>query len=373
MFSGPYITRDFLQGLARNATTDFLANGTPLTEAVVKQASTAGSTLTAEHVRRICEMTYHDTYERMHKQADAADRYVAFDPPDPCLAAELLNAEKVASARRRNPSLSGSLMTEKTAFTAREFLTDPFKDPKGRTLSQRLKDNRSSSPRELGQQARENDRTGRSMLGKMMGNHQKSASRPKFQGANAFDELVKTASGVDEAFESKKIASQVQNLDTDLREAVRALSTEIETVKTAEFLAWGELTKVAYATYKDGHSLEEILHAGFSGLDGNDTVDPREATNVASHLAEFFADKVEKTAGLKVHQTQRLGEIDPTHPLPSRFNKLAALATQRAHMEFALGDLRRDRQYLNEEISETLFGDKTASIRHISTVPYRGT
>lgn len=314
MFSGPPITRSYLQGLARNATSDFLANGTPLTEAVVKQASCVDAVLTAEHVRRICEMTYHDTYERMHKQADSADRYVVFDPPDPLVAAEMLNAEKVASAKARTTtSTSGSLMTAKTASATR---------------------------------------------------------RPKFQAANAFDELMKTASGEDAAFERKKIASRVQNLDRDLSEAITAIKTRLESNKIASIAAWGDLTKVAYATYKDGHSLEEILHAGFCGMQPD--VAHSEATKVASELAVFFAGKVEKTAGLKVHQTQRLGEIDPNHPLPSRFNKMAALATQRAHMEIALSDLQRDRKYLNDEISETLFGDKSASIRLISTVPYRG-
>jgi hypothetical protein len=313
MFSGPSITRDFLQGLARSATTDFLANGTPLTEAVVKQASSVG-TLTAEHVRRICEMTYHDTYERMHKQASSADRYVVFDPPDPLLAAEMLNAEKVATARPRKSSLSGSLMTEKTA----------------------------------------------------------GARRPKFQAANAFDELMKTAgTNHDDAYEGKKLASRVQRLDTDLREAVTALRNDIESVKAASALAWMELTKVAYATYKDGHSLEEVLHAGFSGM--TDEVLPHEATKVASNLAEFLAGKLEKTAGLQLHHTQHLGDIDPEHPLPNRFNKMAALETQRAHLEIALDDLTRDRKFLNEEISETLFGDKSASIRHISTASHRST
>jgi len=225
----------------------------------------------------------------------------------------MLNAAKVASAQARTTSTSGSLMTEKIA---------------------------SAQP------------------------------RVKFQRANAFDELMKTASGEDEAFENKKLARQVQDLDRNLREASSALEGQIEACKTASAMAWDALVKTAYNTYKDGHSLEEVLHAGFSGMDSS--VNHAEATKVASQLAEFFADKVEKTAGLKVHRTQRLGEIDPDHPLPSRFNKMAALATQRAHMEIALSDLQRDRKYLNEEISETLFGDKTASIRQISALQTRG-
>ena len=58
---GLHITKGYLRELACSAASDFLENQTPLTEAVVKVASACGKDLTAEHVRRISEMTYHDT------------------------------------------------------------------------------------------------------------------------------------------------------------------------------------------------------------------------------------------------------------------------------------------------------------------------
>ena len=97
------ITRGALLSLANEASTDFLINGTPLTEAVVKVASSSSLDFTAEHVRRICEMTYHSVYERMHKSASGPDKYVSFDPPDARRAAQELRATKVAAASRSRP------------------------------------------------------------------------------------------------------------------------------------------------------------------------------------------------------------------------------------------------------------------------------
>ena len=92
MFDSPISkTQMELVTAARTATTDYIQNGTDLTEAVVKAAS-ALQPITSEHVRRICEMTYHDAYERMFAEKTGMYQYVSFDPPDAIRAAEMLDA-----------------------------------------------------------------------------------------------------------------------------------------------------------------------------------------------------------------------------------------------------------------------------------------
>ena len=96
-FLGP-ITDQRLDAAASTAAAAFL-DGTAesTTDAVVKAADALGPGATDEHVRRLCEKTYREVFERMHKAA-SGDRYVVFDPPDAKVAAERLVARKVASA-----------------------------------------------------------------------------------------------------------------------------------------------------------------------------------------------------------------------------------------------------------------------------------
>ena len=95
MINSPHKTSAELVSIARDATSDYITNGTPLTEAVVKAAS-ASHPLTSEHVRRICEMTYHDAYERLFAEKTGAHQYVSFDPPDAIKAAEMLDARQIS-------------------------------------------------------------------------------------------------------------------------------------------------------------------------------------------------------------------------------------------------------------------------------------
>ena len=94
-------TQQELVQAARAATTDYMQNGTDLTEAVVKAAS-AIQPLTSEHVRRICEMTYHDAYERAFAEKTGMLQYVSFDPPDAIRAAEMLDALQLGLNQQHN-------------------------------------------------------------------------------------------------------------------------------------------------------------------------------------------------------------------------------------------------------------------------------
>ena len=104
-----------LREAAKHASSSYLQDGTDLTDAVVKAASGIPSTLTDEHVKRLCEMTYHETYERMFRNENGSDRLVTFDPPNAKEASARLRAEKVASAVTRLRTTSTSGEVEKSA------------------------------------------------------------------------------------------------------------------------------------------------------------------------------------------------------------------------------------------------------------------
>jgi len=286
---GLSITKDYLRELACCAASDFLENKTPLTEAVVKVASGCQKDLTAEHVRRICEMTYHDTYERMHKEASSADRYISFDPPDPNTAIGMLRARRVESP-------------EKVA----------------------------EAPPSLG-----------FTMDKLASN----SGRAKFQPANAFDALMGSVPVPEESFDFSKLAS----IRRDLKEAIVSTATEYSGAQMQADIEMSALIKEASAAYRDGYSIREVLHACMNGADLTD-VPSRITTKVASVLAEKLARDVERVAGLGINKTASLGDVDPEHPLPARFQKAAHAATQRAHLEITLDDLKGDRDRVNKEI-----------------------
>lgn len=102
MFDSPISkTQAQLVQAARAAATDYIQNGTDLTDAVVKVASDM-QPITSEHVRRICEMTYHDAYERLFAEKTGMYQYVSFDPPNAILAAEMLDAIQLGVNQQHN-------------------------------------------------------------------------------------------------------------------------------------------------------------------------------------------------------------------------------------------------------------------------------
>lgn len=290
---GISITKDYLRELASCATDDFIHSQTPLTEAVVKVAGTCGKDLTAEHVRRICEMTYHDAYERMHKMASSADRYVSFDPPDPNTAIGMLRARRVESPEKvANANVFGAGSMDKLAS---------------------------------------------------------SAPRPKFQPANAFSELMKTASTEAPEVDYR----QLRGIHRNLKEAIASVKTEFSGAQMLADTEMAALIKEASSAYRDGYSIREVLHACLNGADLEEVPD-HVATKVASALAEGLATQVGNITGLGINKTASLGDVDPEHPLPARFQKAAEAATQRVHLEVTLGDLKRDYDHFDSQLKDIL-------------------
>lgn len=120
------ITDAQLDAVAREATSLFMSKqAEDATDAVVLAARPLGPRLTEEHVKRACEKTYREIFERMHKAA-SGDRNVVFDPPVAAVAAQRLTADKIASARaahvRAHPAAPGSDKTASATELPRKFV-----------------------------------------------------------------------------------------------------------------------------------------------------------------------------------------------------------------------------------------------------------
>jgi hypothetical protein len=142
MSFSPKITDEMLKSAAASAATIHLSKGETTTDAVVKAAA-ALPAMTEEHVRRLCEMTYHEVFERSHRMADGDDRYVTFDPPNVKEAAAKLRAEKVAQfakiASSNPPPSAGSekVASEKTRpFVRTNFFDEVTKTARAQTTLQ---------------------------------------------------------------------------------------------------------------------------------------------------------------------------------------------------------------------------------------------
>ena len=280
------ITSDTLRAIAREATSEFVSEGTRLTDAVVKAASLSALPLTAEHVRRVCEMTYHDAYERLYKEAGAKDRYVSFDPPDAGEAASRLRSKKVASALTRRTAVTHGHAVEKTA----------------------------------------------------------SASRRKFQPMNAFDALVGSSMFPSSTEKTAwyNPTSEAFRLRDNLRASVKTIEARIEGARSSEKLGMTTLTKHAMAAHSSGRSVAEILHACVCGDHS------KEAAALLSDLARILAYEGCSLLSKEASFSRKL--VNNEHPLPQSFAKMADLRRQRVHLEFTLSELQGDLMRINEEL-----------------------
>lgn len=288
------IRPDELKAIAREATSDHMQHGTDLTDAVVKAASLFGQPLTSEHVKRVCEMTYHDTFERkFHEKTGSKDRLVSFDPPDAVAAAGRLRAEKVASARpvMEAPTMSTAIMDKVASVSA--------------------------------------------------------TSQRRYQPINAFDSLIKEASPEPQPVHWHNPLGELCHLRQNLRAAISEMETRRVSLEESEKFAMLELTEHAWQAYKNGFGVSGILHACVSGTDREKVAD--------GVLSEIASDLTYQLANIGCSlddnvKVASLGEVNPKHPLPRQFNKIAEWRTERAHVEFTLEELRRDLEQVNEGI-----------------------
>jgi len=285
------VTPDNLRSIAREATAEHMNMGTNLTSAVVKAASLFGQPLTSEHVRRVCEMTYQDTFERKFREkVGGADRYISFDPPDAAAASHLLRAEKTASTPRVDKAaIMGSSLAEKVANVT-------------------------------------------------------ETSR-RFDRVNAFDQLV------NQPVDNSKVAwynplSEVMSVQEQLKEAGVDLRTRLASASGSEKFAMDELMAHAVQSYNEGVGVTGVLHACTSGV--------KMADYPGNLVTELMADLAlnMSTSGchLEREKVASFGHSNPNHPLPQAFKKVADFRSERVHLEYALAEIQSEYDRVNGEI-----------------------
>ena len=192
----------------------------------------------------------------------------------------------------------------------------------------------------------------------------------------------------------RKEASQPNwhNPTRELEETHRALRDSIKTVKAdlysaeqAEKMAMVEMIKQANAGLSAGFSMEQILHAGLSAVDVSSSFMAKEAHDLCSHIAQACASHqnsgLRKEAGMFMSPQQGMakarenskgwrknpmkllynfdahkktasdfGQVNPNHPIPTKFSKLANSRIERKHLEVTLDELSRNLDYFNEQL-----------------------
>lgn len=285
-------------GIARLAAGDYIAKGENLTTAVVKHASASRLPLTEEHVRRICEMTYHDAYERaFHQKRGSMDRYISFDPPDAVQCAKELKAmavEKKASAPQSGKQA-----------TPIEFL-----------------------------------KAASAMAG--------LPERQKYQPVNAYLATVLTP-------DVEKVAAQdnwhnpygeAVRLQQQLREATRKVQLDADSAIESSKMAMAQLVGQADQACKDGAAVADVLDLCLHAA-GSDT-SAKIAHDLVCEVAEVLTARGydvstrTKTAGYR--------DANLSHPIAVQFAKAASLHTAAEHLSEALADLKKDLDYANRNL-----------------------
>lgn len=285
-------------GIARQAAGDYVTNGANLTTAVVKYASASRLPLTEEHVRRICEMTYHDAYERaFHQKRGSMDRYISFDPPDAVQCAKELKAmavEKRASAPQSTKQASPV-----------EFL-----------------------------------KAASAISG--------IPAREKYQPVNAYLATVLTPDVV-------KVASQdtwhnpygdAFRLQQQVREAVRKVQLDADSAAEASKVAMAQLVGQADQACKDGAAVADVLDLCLHAA--GETTTAKVAHDIICEVAEVLTAR-----GYDVSTRTKSAEYrdaNLSHPLAVQFSKVASLRVGVTHLEEALGDLKKDLDYANRNL-----------------------
>lgn len=285
------ISADNLMSIARQAAGEFLANGTNLTTAVVKQASASQLPLTEEHVRRICEMTYHEAFERsFHQKRGSLDRYVSFDPPDAVQCAKELKAmavEKKASApvEGTRPLAPIDFLKAASALTG-------------------------------------------------------SPAREKYTPVNAFLATVMTP-------DVAKVASQdrwhnplgdVVRTHQALREAARKVELDAVSATEGAKVAMASLHAQAAQACKDGADVSDVLDLCYHSA-ASTAVPTKIAHDIVCEIAEAL-----HIHGFDVRTRSKTASAEPNlgHPLAAQFAKVASLRHEQLNLELALADLQTD-------------------------------
>ena len=290
------VTEGALREMAREASSMHLNQGTDLTEAVVKVASAYDQPLTSEHVRRVCEMTYHDVFERSFRGSNGPDRVVSFDPPEATKVAAAVRARQISSFRDKVAAApQGEVQETEKAAAAPVWMPERPQNA----------------------------------FSSMMAGYGADADAPK-QDARAV--LTKAASAV--------------------TEAERTLRIELGSIKNAQVLAYRELGRQVRQEVINGFVPEQVLSACtffMKQAGAPDEVVEDVLVDLARDMLSAGSDLNEKRADL--------GNFAPnaSHPLCSKAAKVADLRSQRLHREYALEEVLSGRARVERELRSDLF------------------
>ena len=272
------ITEQQLDGIARRASDLFMSgDGGSATESVVKAASGTDG-MTDQHVRRVCEKTYREVFERMHKSA-SGDRNVVFDPPDAKVAARMLMASKVASAKVAHAAKTAGAPTTKEA----------------------------------------------------------SAPPPKrFTPANIFDEVTKQAEDIVpvRGIADLKVAWR------DLRHAVDTLETQKSASDTQTQIRLIELMDVVKLAAVDA-TADEIVLASMEGTSALRPDIPEEDLTKAAELLVHGLVRI-KARFAEDGKVASDVRVDTGHPVVVAFSKLAEALLEQRTYEIGLETVRSE-------------------------------
>jgi hypothetical protein len=282
--------------MAREAASEFLRGVVDPTNAVIKVASACGRSLTNEHVRRICEMTYHDVYERSFRDSPGPDRLVSFDPPDATKAADAVRTTQIASFHDKVASSRGGGAMGKTAEAP----------PIGRAPAAK----------------------------------------------NAFLSVVSTAPE-DRTHLVKEARFQVRDTHRQLREAARQLETEVHSAAGSEKIAFIEMQDTVLSVVRNGAPPLLVMEAclEFAKTASSDAgLLSGMATDLIRFLDRCGVDlQPEKTASMEHFR------INEAHPLRVQAIKVAELRGFRVRGELALQDIREQMVRVERELQDALY------------------
>lgn len=396
-----------LRSYAYDASTDFLQNGTPLTDAVVKVASMV-MPLTDEHVRRICEMTYHNTYERMFKEASSPDKYISFDPPNAIEACERLRSVPLEKQAGRGMAALGAIGGD--IVSREEHLKTASLETIGPLSSRRLANQMMGQRTEDGQyiyhpeveQKRRVGRIGGRILGSVIG-----AGIPNLMGQNLFHQGIGGAAGYfagqhigermgensflrsqgmnrgvitsqvptgavsglklangdnmnsytpvnrfDEHIKTESSSDnwhdpnkEIRDLFFQTKEAKKDLEGQIKSASISIQHDFLSLVKQAKMLHNEGLSVHEILK--FASAKTENT--PKD---LMANLAGAF--DLSKEAAAPNNEER---DFNLNHPFPAFFSKLAEDWNNKKHLEMSLSEIESNLDYFNKRIIEFANGN----------------
>lgn len=290
-----------LRSMARSATDMFLSGKGSLEDTIVKVAQACDSPLSSEHVRRICEMSYHDTYERMFKSASAGeDRLVNFTPANALAVIQRLNVETVSTFQDKvASSVTGDTILEKVASSSgsrwEEFL-----------------------------------------------------SSPDLQGRDAYAEHTASEKVASTEWQDLEDASLIKTAAQALEDAAHDLELRLDAARGSMQRDFTKLAEFAVQTHRWGSSPEDIITAAVLFAKEAQCSDA-----ACGHLADGLIGLLQKegwspsrsTGGTKVAS---VAQLNPKSPLNAWSVKAASGADRVMQIESALGDVLAQRDTLKQ-------------------------